>query len=84
MIAPGSDPDLVLWDPAVERTITIDDLHHDGDHSPWEGWRVQGWPVVTILRGAVVVEDGALAVEPGFGRFVPRKLEPDVLERPMF
>ena len=42
VIAPGSDADLVLWDPAVERTITIDDLHHDGDYSPWEGWQREG------------------------------------------
>ena len=57
VIAPGSDADLVLWDPDVERTITIDDLHHDGDYSPWEGWEVKGWPSTTILRGRVVVED---------------------------
>jgi len=84
VIAPGSDADLVLWDPAVERTITIDDLHHDGDYSPWEGWRVQGWPVTTILRGRVVVENGRLNAEPGFGQFVPRKLDSDVLTRPLF
>jgi len=84
VIAPGSDADLVLWDPAIERTITMDDLHHDGDYSPWEGWPVQGWPLTTILRGSVVVEDGRLNVEPGHGRFVPRKLDPDVLARPLF
>lgn len=84
VIAPGSDADLVLWDPAVERTVTIDDLHHDGDYSPWEGWRVKGWPVTTILRGSVVVEDGRLNAEPDVGQFVPRKLDPDVLGRPLF
>ena len=84
VIAPGSDADIVLWDPAAERTITIDDLHHDGDYSPWEGWHVTGWPVTTIHRGRVVVEGGVLAAEPGDGVFVPRKIETDVLERPVF
>ena len=55
-ILPGSDADLVLWDPAVEKTIQLSDLHHDSDYSIWEGWRVQGWPVMTLLRGQVVVE----------------------------
>jgi dihydropyrimidinase len=84
VIAAGSDADLVIWDPAVERTITIDALHHDGDYSPWEGWAVRGWPTTTILRGTVVVEDGKLWAKPGDGIFVPRKLEPDVLQRPVF
>jgi len=84
VIAPGSDADLVVWDPAVERTITMDLLHHEGDYSPWEGWKVRGWPTTTILRGAVVVEDGELRAQPGTGIFVPRKLDPDVLGRPAF
>jgi dihydropyrimidinase len=83
-IAPGSDADLVLWDPRVEREITMADLHHEGDYSPWEGWRVRGWPATTILRGQVVVEGGRLLNEPGDGRFVKRKLEPDVLAGPAF
>jgi dihydropyrimidinase len=84
VIAPGSDADVVLWDPAVDRTIAMEHLHHDGDYSPWEGWRVRGWPVTTILRGRVVVEDGRLLGRPGDGRFVKRKLEPDVLARAAF
>ena len=57
-------------------------LHHDGDHSPWEGWRVQGRPVMTILGGAVAVEDGRLLVDDGVGSFVPRKVDAEVLMRP--
>ena len=83
-IAVGSDADLVLWDPSIERTISMDELHHDGDYSPWEGWQVRGWPVTTILRGRVVVERGQLVGSPGDGRFVKRKLDDGVLAAPAF
>ena len=82
VIAPGSDADLVLWDPAVERTIALDDLHHDGDYSPWEGWRVRGWPVMTILRGRPVVEEGRLVGSPADGRWLPRRAESRLLAQP--
>jgi dihydropyrimidinase len=80
-IAPGSDADLALIDPAVRKTLTRDDFHVT-DYSPWEGWQVQGWPVTTILRGRVVVEDGRLVDDRRDGRFVPRKIEGAVLGRP--
>jgi dihydropyrimidinase len=78
-ILPGSDADLVLWDPALQKTIRLADLHHDSDYSIWEGWQVQGWPVMTILRGQVVVEGGQLLGRPTDGRFVKRKLQPEML-----
>jgi dihydropyrimidinase len=84
VLAAGSDADLVLWDPSADHTITIDSLHHDGDYSPWEGRRVRGRPVTTILRGKVVVDGGALLGSPADGRFVKRKIEPDVLRGPAF
>jgi dihydropyrimidinase len=82
VIAPGSDADLALWDPELERTIALEHLHHDSDYSPWEGWGVKGWPVTTILRGKVVVADGELLGDPSDGRWLPRRLDPDVLSRP--
>lgn len=74
-IAPGSDADLAVWDPDAERTIALADLHHESDYSPWEGWEVRGWPVATVLRGKVVVEDGALLGSPADGRWLPRRLD---------
>ena len=78
-ILPGSDADLVIWDPAMHKTIQLSDLHHDSDYSIWEGWAVQGWPVTTILRGQVVVEAGQLLGHPSDGQFVKRKLRPEML-----
>jgi dihydropyrimidinase len=52
------------------------------DYSPWEGWPAAGWPVTTILRGRVIVEEGRLSAEQGTGKVVPRKIDPVVLRRP--
>src|SRR5207247_6856680 len=80
-IAPGSDADLVLIDPAVDRTLAREDFHVS-DYSPWEGWKISGWPVTTILRGRVVVEGGRLVGDARAGRLVRRRIAPEVLRRP--
>src|SRR3546814_12719717 len=58
-IAAGSDADIAILDPAVRRKVRREELH-ESDYSPWEGWEVHAWPVATIMRGKVVVEDGAV------------------------
>lgn len=81
-IAPGSDADLVLIDPGVSKTLTRADFHVT-DYSPWEGWTVSGWPVTTILRGTVIVENGTLVGRLGAGRELSRKIDGAVLSRPV-
>jgi dihydropyrimidinase len=81
-IAVGSDADLAVWDPEAARTIALDDLHHDSDYSPWEGWEVRGWPVATVLRGKVVVENGELLGSPDDGRWLSRRLDPEIAGGP--
>ncbi len=71
-IAIGADADIVLWDPSITRKIAHDDLHDGSDYTPYEGIEVTGWPVMTILRGRVVVENGKLAAEKGVGEFLAR------------
>ena len=80
-IAPGSDADIVLIDPGIRKTLSMQDLHI-GDYSIWDGWEIQGWPVTTILRGKVMVENGQFHGMPGYGQFVPRKIGSDILSRP--
>jgi dihydropyrimidinase len=80
-IAVGSDADIVMIDPARSGALGIGDLH-ETDYSPWEGWPVAGWPVMTILRGRVVVEDGRLLASPGYGRRVGRKVADGILSGP--
>jgi len=80
-IAPGSDADLCLIDPAIHKKLSREDFHVS-DYSPWEGWEVRGWPVTTILRGRPIVEHGRMVGRLGDGRLVPRKIDPAVLRRP--
>jgi dihydropyrimidinase len=82
-IAPGSDADLVLIDPNLRKTLTLDDLHADSDYSIWEGFACQGYPVMTILRGKVIVEDGRLLGSSADGRWLRRNVSADVRARPV-
>jgi dihydropyrimidinase len=69
-IALGADADLALWDPSRETTITHDRLHGRVDYTPYQGRRIRGWPVTTIARGEIIVDEGRLLGKPGRGRFV--------------
>ena len=82
-IAVGSDADIVLWDPNMKKKITLDDLHADSDYSIWDGFECEGYPIMTILRGKVIVEDGKLAGSSSDGRWLSRKIAPGVLAQPM-
>src|SRR5215212_2996926 len=77
-IAAGSDADIAIPDPTVTRTLRKEDLH-ETDYSPWEGWEVAGWPILTILRGNVAVEDGRILAEPSGGRRLARKVDRRIL-----
>jgi dihydropyrimidinase len=81
VIAPGSDADIVFIDPGVKKTLTREDFHVS-DYSPWEGWNVEGWPVMTMLRGKVIVENGKLLGKLGDGQLQHRKIDPVILRRP--
>ena len=55
-ILPGSDADLVVVNLQRRATITKDLLHTVTPWSVYEGWEVTGWPVMTIVRGHIVME----------------------------
>jgi dihydropyrimidinase len=76
-IAVGFDADIVLWDANRKQVIRQDVLHHGADYTPYEGLAVTGWPVMTILRGKVVAEEGKILGEPGDGSFLRRGLSPN-------
>ena len=66
----------------ANSSLTLDDLHLE-DYSIWEGWHVHGWPVTTVLRGRVMVEDRQLVGAAGEGRLIERRIAPEVARRPV-
>jgi dihydropyrimidinase len=71
-IAVGSDADIAIWDPEREMTITHEVLNDGCDYTPYEGVKVKGWPETVLLRGKVMVKDGALVGTMGAGAYLPR------------
>ncbi|MGZ8599914.1 MAG: amidohydrolase family protein, partial [Actinomycetota bacterium] len=71
-IAPGSDADIVVFDPEHERTISAETHHMNVDYSCFEGMTVKGLPEIVLQRGAVLVRDGEFHGAEGRGRFVKR------------
>ncbi len=78
-IAVGSDADIVIFDPNLKKTITVDELHAESDYSIWDGFQAEGYPIMTILRGKVIVRDGKLLGDSSDGRWLSRKVSPRVI-----
>ena len=74
VIAAGSDADIVVFDPSVTKVLTHDMLHENTDYTPYEGIRLTGYPVLTISRGEIIVQDGRFVGKKGRGRFLMRGL----------
>jgi dihydropyrimidinase len=72
-IAVGSDADIVLWDPEKRQTLTHALLQDACDYSPYEGMDITGWPVLTMVRGKVVMRDGELVGSPQHGVHLARE-----------
>ena len=62
-IAPGYDADLVLVDLNTYRPVERSQLKTKCGWSPFEGWNLTGWPVVTIVGGQVAYNRGQLNTE---------------------
>lgn len=71
-LAPGADADLVAIDPTIRWTLDEATLQTEAGYSNWHGWELQGKPVLSLIRGTVVLEDGQLRVGPAYGRYLPR------------
>jgi dihydropyrimidinase len=81
VIAPGSDADIVVFDPDRELTLRAATLHMRVDYSPYEGRVVRGAPDLVLSRGRPVVERGAFVGRPGAGTFLRRSPHVHTLTR---
>ncbi|CAM3298058.1 dihydropyrimidinase [Paenibacillus lupini] len=71
-IAVGSDADLVIFDPNVERTISAETHHMNVDYNPFEGIQISGVPQSVLSRGEFVIKDQTYVGNAGTGQFLKR------------
>lgn len=68
----GSDADVVLVNTEQEHALSNENIVSKAGWTPFDGRRVKGQPVMTMLRGQVVAESRQLTAGPGVGRFTTR------------
>jgi dihydropyrimidinase len=71
-IAPGSDADIVVFDPNRTITLAASTLHMKVDYNPYEGRQVTGATDTVLSRGRPVIENGVFVGRPGAGSFLKR------------
>lgn len=74
-LAPGSDADFTIVDPNARWTIDSSDLHSKNTHTPWHDQSGVGMPVMTIVRGSIVMRSNEPIGDPN-GRFVRARHRP--------
>ncbi|MGZ4161477.1 MAG: dihydropyrimidinase [Neobacillus sp.] len=71
-IAIGSDADIVIFDPKVERVISAESHHMAVDYNAFEGMKVTGEPVSVLSRGEFVIREKQFVGKPGSGQYLKR------------
>jgi dihydropyrimidinase len=71
-IAPGSDADIVIFDPEKKIRLSAKTLHMKVDYNPYEGREVVGATDTVISRGRVVIDGGKFVGRAGAGSFIKR------------
>lgn len=71
-ISVGADADIVIFDPNVERTISVETSHMAADYNPFEGMKVTGQPVSVLSRGDYVIKNKEFVGKLGKGNYLKR------------
>ena len=71
-IREGMDADLTVVDLDFERTVNAAELGSFSDYSLYDGWRMKGWPRMTIVRGVTVMSEGEIVGPAGLGQYIRR------------
>lgn len=72
-IVAGADADLTIVDLEHERSVNSAELGSYSDYSIYDGWKLKGWPVMTLVRGHTVMSDGVITGPGGLGRYLARR-----------
>jgi dihydropyrimidinase len=72
-LQPGSDADLVVYDPNYRGTLSVKTQTMNVDYNPFEGMAIEGRPSVVTVRGQVAARDGKFVGQVGRGRFLQRE-----------
>lgn len=72
-LLPGSDADLVIWNPHKQVVYGRALSHQRTDYNLYEGWRLKAWPEQVFLRGKLIVDGERWLGSAGQGQFLPRK-----------
>lgn len=67
---PGSDADIIIFDPLAKWTVKGKNLHSKAGWTPYEGIEITGKVHMTIVRGKVVYEEGEITGIKGYGKFI--------------
>ena len=71
-IAPGSDADIVVFDPEKKIRLGVKTLHMKVDYNPYEGREVTGATDTVVSRGRVIIDGGKFTGRAGAGSFLKR------------
>ena len=74
VIAPGSDADIVLYDPAAKTTISVDTHHMNMDYSAYEGFEVDGKVDTVMSKGKIIISADGYHGAKGDGNYLKRGL----------
>ena len=72
-LLPGSDADLVIWDPQKKVRYGAAVAQHRTDYNLYEGWELTGYPEKVFLRGKLIVDGDRWLGKAGGGRFLSRE-----------
>lgn len=71
-ISVGSDADIAIIDMNKCAKATLERLHSSAEFSVYDGWEIKGWPILTMLRGNIIMEDGEITGKLVTGKYIPR------------
>jgi dihydropyrimidinase len=72
-LLPGSDADIVIWDPEKKVNYGVAHAHHRTDYNLYEGWELVGYPEKVFLRGKIIVDGEKWLGKSGDGKFLKRE-----------